>query len=278
MPAPDPMGQQAGNQSQQQQQQAAPAGLTQEQVNAALATHAAGVTKTVEDWSKQIIAGLRGQQQQQQQQNQQRQQQQARAADPATELIAALAAGDLSPIQNAQSEAARKAVEDALKPIMPWIQTQVRDAGGAHEAAFRAAVDQRWGEGAFDKIVKPLVDQGFGDNQAARSSRETVDNVVKWAIGEKVDDLLKHKTAADDTAKAKAEEERKKMPQPYLLGNGLQLPDGVSLSAEDAADAARIEAATGETVDRGRAAKLIGLMAQKREGISRRDFKQAMAA
>lgn len=193
----------------------------------------------------------------------------------ADEAVQALLSGNVGPLKEliggqSMNPDEFAQVKGKLDQVVNYIQMQAGEQVPQNEAHFRAQVDSKWGEGAFDKYVKEALDAKFEGNDGMRANRTYFDQAVKLVVGERVDDLLTHQgevKAAADAADKDAQDETPKYP--YMLGGGvpISLKGGkVQFDGEDEQWITKYEANNGEEFDREGAQKMVGALLKSSAG------------
>ena len=160
-----------------------------------------------------------------------------------------------------------------LNQLVQVVSMQAAESIPQNEAYFRAQVDARWGEGAYDQYLKGAIDEKFKEQPGMRANRSYFSNMVNLVTGEHVDDLSKHKSDADEKAATAREEEQKLQQQqyPFMLGGGvpISMRDGrVNFDGKDEEWIRRYEAENGTHFDREKSAKMVGALMQSSTGKS----------
>lgn len=231
----------------------------------ALAGHAQGVERAVDQkfsqWSQRVSAPP-GQPQTP-----------ARGADPnePSELLLQLAKGDLKAVD----ERVVRQLHDT--GVVGWLGRQATNAANANEAAAKAAIDNEFGEGSWDKLIRPTVDKTLGDSVAARADPQTFHHALAAAKGQHFTELAtRSQTRAKAAEEARAAEEAKMQARysPWMPGNGVPPGPGSVLDSDDTALLAKVSAKTHGNVPKAdEAAKLRDLVWRKgTEGVSMEDM------
>lgn len=234
-----------------------------EQIAKALQTHAESINQQVMAWGRAVGAPAR----------QGQTAQPAAAPASASEekgLLMRIAEGDYSGID--------QRVIETLKGtgLIDHLATQAQNAAAANEASARAAVDAEFGDGTYEKQLKPIVDRILGDSVTARSNPQTVNNAVAAAKGQRFSELVTARTAKEKAvADARAAEEaRIRAQSPWMPGNGFLPAAPNTLDEADSARLKRIGEQTGGNVPKPEeAAKLRDLAYRKGvDGVSMEDL------
>jgi len=179
-------------------------------------------------------------------------------------ILMRIARGDLSPLD--------ERVVHTLKEtgLVSFLATQANNSAAANEASARAAIDTEYGEGTYEKQLKPVVDSLLGKSVSAWANPQTFQNALAAAKGQKLAELFTARGEREKkAAETRAAEESRMRNAPWMPGNGWAPTQQNVLSEDDGARLRRIVDQTGHGPKPEEAAKMRDLLWQKgHDGVS----------